>query len=58
MAADVSAYGVGVVISHVFSDGSERSITFVSCILTPSEQSYAQLEKKALSLVYIMAWNI
>ena len=49
---DVSAYGVGAVLSHVFLNGIERPIAYASRTLTQAEKSYAQLEKEALSLIY------
>ena len=38
LAADASAYGVGVVISHTFPDGSQRPIAFASCTLTSAKK--------------------
>ena len=53
LARDASTYGVGTVISHVFSDGSERPVAFPSKTLSASERNYSQLEKKALSLILV-----
>ena len=52
LAGDASAFGLGVVLSHRFPDGSERPVAYASRTLTPSERNYSQLEKEALSLVY------
>ena len=46
LACDVSAYGVGAVLSHKFPDGSERSIAYYALrLLAPAERNYSQLEK-------------
>ena len=48
VAADTSAFDLGAVLSQVMQDGSERPVVFASITLTPSEKSYAQVEKDAL----------
>ena len=52
IAAGVSAYGQGAVISHIFPDGLEHPIAFVSMTLIPSELNYSQIMKGALALVF------
>ena len=51
VAADASAYGVGVELSNVV-DGNERPIAFASRTLTVSERNYAQVEKEALAFIF------
>ena len=52
LACDISAYGIGAVLSHQMDDGSERPVCFASRTLSAAEQKNAQIEGEALSLVW------
>lgn len=52
LACDASSYGIGCVLSYVFSDGLERPIAYGSRVLYQAECKYSQIEKEALSIIF------
>ena len=49
---DASLYGVGVVLSHLMSNGEEHPVCFGSRTLSKAERGYGHIEKEGLSLIY------
>lgn len=51
LACDASPHGLGLVLSDVMPDKTEKPVVFASRSLTKAERNYAQIDKDALALI-------
>jgi len=52
LATDASSYGVGAMLSHRYSSGSERVIQFASQALSKVQSKYSQIDKEAFAIIF------
>jgi hypothetical protein len=52
LTVDSSSYALGAVLSHIYSDRSERPVAFASRVLSDSECKFPQIEKEGLAIIF------
>ena len=52
MTVDISSNGVGAVLSHIITDGSEKPIYFASRTLSRAERNFSQIEREGLAVIF------
>ena len=54
LAGDAATYRLDAVISHMLLEGNECLMVYASHTFSPAECKYAQLEKEAASLIFVI----